>query len=394
MVEAVVRLARDLRAAGETVSAAEVRDASAAVAALGVTDREQLRWALRACLAKSESARATFEPLFEAHFTVPWPWDEPGKKKRRRKDRPAEAGAGKSSGRGAAPQPRQPLEQEQGRAEQAELRRESELGRQVAIGRARQRVAQRRADHPARRALDRRLEPAEELAIDRELERLGRVLRTRYGRRRYQASHGRLDLRRTVTAAVRTGGWPIRLARRRQRLARPRLLVLCDVSGSVARVSRFLLRLLHETQRLFDQTHGFVFVDRPILAAPLFRQADFESALETLDELPGLDLHAYSDYGHLFVRLLQDQGELLTSRTSLLILGDGRSNQFDPQTWAFAEIASRVRRVIWLNPERPERWHTGDSQLRAYQPWLDHLIGAGTAEALAAGVEALLVELP
>ncbi|NUQ01737.1 MAG: VWA domain-containing protein, partial [Armatimonadetes bacterium] len=193
-----------------------------------------------------------------------------------------------------------------------------------------------------------------------------------------------------IALAARTGGVPLRLLRRQRRILKPRLLVLCDVSGSVRRTAGFLLRLLHTTQRLFDQTAAFVFVDRPVSAAPLLRAGDATRGLAELETLAGLDLYALSDFGNLFVELLDDHATLLTSRTSLLVLGDARCNRFDPQVWALEGIARRVAHLVWLNPERRERWYTADSRLRDYQPWIDHLLPAETPADLAAGVEALL----
>jgi uncharacterized protein with von Willebrand factor type A (vWA) domain len=198
-----------------------------------------------------------------------------------------------------------------------------------------------------------------------------------------------VDVRATIAAGARHGGVPFRLVKRVRRIEQPRLYVLCDVSGSVIRSARFLLRLLHETQRLFASTHGDLFVDRPVSAAPLFRHADFDRALDQLEELPGLDLQAMSDFGHTFIRVLADRHHLLTPTTSVLILGDARCNRFDPQPWALQDIAARVARVVWLNPEQQSKWYTHDSRLRDYQPWITHLLPAATLDELAAGIDLL-----
>jgi uncharacterized protein with von Willebrand factor type A (vWA) domain len=401
VTEQLLAFARALRGAGLPVSTADVLTAAAAVRAAGIEERDTFRLALRACLLKANEHSTPFDRLFDVFFHVPWPGDGEAKRKGQRphQGRPAGRGRPKPEPPAAptpATQPTQPRKSE----EEEEHRRRGRLAaamtpppeheRQQAVAKVRLETERRNADSLARRPLWSKPTPLELRGLEREAERLGRLLLTRFGRRYRRAARGRLDMRATVAAATRTGGVPFRLVRRVKKLQRPQLLVLCDVSGSVARTARLLLRLLHATQRLFDRTDGFVFVDRPIAAAPLFRHADFDAALEALESLPGLDLHQSSDFGHVFVKLLSDHARLLTRRTTLLVLGDARCNRFDPQTWALQEIAARVSRVVWLNPERRGRWYSADSRLRDYETCIDHLLPAETLEELAAGITELM----
>ncbi len=403
MIDTLTALAQALRDAGVPASPAEVTDAAQALAAAGTSERRICRLALRACLAKSAEHFATFDRLFDAYFSAPWP-STPAAGQKHRRQRPATEGWRSSGGHGQAPVPSPSPPESPGRRVAApeepaprgrsgparRLREETRRQQQVARARARaERDRQRRAA-PARQPIRKAQTAAEVADLEREVERLGRLLRTRYGRRWRSAPSGRIDLRATIATGVRQGGVPWRLLRRRRTILKPRLLVLCDVSGSVARTARLLLRLLHETHRLFDRTAGFVFVDRPVAAAPLFRHADFDTALADLAALPGLNLHAYSDFGNVFVRLLTDHLDLLHPRTALLVLGDARCNQFDPQAWAFETIAARVGRVCWLNPEQRERWYTHDSRLRDYEPAIDCLLPAATVSDLAHGLDRLL----
>lgn len=404
MTEHLAGFARALRQAGEPVAVAEVLDAAAAVRAAGVGDRATFRLALRACVAKSPAAGELFDRLFDAWFSVPWPVnEEAGKRKKGQRQRPTGEGHRPSGGpaaqqlplpaavpqqAGRAAEPDGPPER--GRGGRARLaRQEAQRQHRVARQRAVEAERRQRGQVLRQRPLRTRLPAAEAEDLAREVERLGRLLRTQVGRRYARAGGGRLDLRATTTTGLRTGGVPFRLLRRRPRVLKPRLLVLCDVSGSVIRTARFLLRLLHETQRLFDRTEGFVFVDRPVSALPLFRQADFGDALAELERLPGLDLHALSDFGNVFYEVLHRHAELLTRRTTVLVLGDARCNRFDPQAWALVEIRRRIANVVWLNPEQAGRWYTHDSRLRDYQPHLDHLLPAACLDDLAAAVRLL-----
>ncbi|MCC7493897.1 MAG: VWA domain-containing protein [Fimbriimonadaceae bacterium] len=401
MVERLSGFARALRAAGLGVSPAEVQDAARALAAVEVAERTVVRDVLAACLVKSAEHRPAFERLFESWFLVPWPPGEVGTRKRRSRQRPTEQGQQRGRGRGqSVVPPEQPQETGQapqpgeqprdGRQQSSLARQQGELQAQAQAARERHALQQQRAAGLAQRPLWRRCPADEATALDRECERLGRLLVTRHGRRTRRDARGHVDLRSTIARAARTYGVPWPLLRRRRRVSQTRLLVLCDVSGSVIRAARFLLRLLHTTGRLFDRTTGFVFVDRPVPAASLFRQADFDQALADLERLPGLDLHALSDFGHLAVRLLDQHAPLLTATTTLLVLGDARCNRFDPQVWAWEQLAARVAQIVWLNPERRDRWYTADSRLRELEPHLTHLLPATTLADLAAAIGELL----
>jgi hypothetical protein len=396
LTDHLVGFGRALRQAGLPVSTAEVLAAATAARAAGIADRETFRLALRACLVKDPQHLTPFDRLFAAWFHVPWP--ATGERRRQPGGKPASRqpthrgaptpGAGPpraTPGRQSKPAEPQDRPADRPRPSPADFERPEHERRQE-VARARAALEQSRQSQPGRRPLWRRATSEEQCGLEREADRLGRLLRTRLGRRLRRAPHGRPDLRATVARAARTGGAPLAILRRRRRLARPRLLVLCDVSGSVIAAAGLLLRLLRTVARRFDQTTVFVFVDRPIEASPLLRAAD---PLPALERLEGLDLQASSDFGHVFVKLLADHPALLTRRTSLLVLGDARCNQFDPQVWALDEIARRVAHIVWLNPDRRGRWFTGDCRLAAYQPYLTHLLPAETLEDLAAGLALL-----
>lgn len=372
-------------------------DAAAAVRAAGIDDRDRFRLALRACLSKSPQHCTAFDRLFDAFFSVPWPGEGRGSAKRQAGQRPGQrpAGRGQRAGQTPAAQGKPAAEPKPSEADRpsptaAALEPVDEAQRQQAVARSAAELREAEGRRLGRRPLWQRPDPVDEAALAREAERLGRLLRTRYSRRWRHAEHGRVDLRATVARAARTGGVPWRLVRRRRRIARPRLLLLCDVSGSVRRSSELLLRMVHQLGRISDRPAGFVFVDRPVDATPLFRCADFDDALAALDDLAGLDRQALSDFGHVFAKLLSDHADLLGPRTCLVVLGDARCNRFDPGVWALEDIARRCARVVWLNPERAGRWYTADSALRAYSPAIDHLLPAETLEDLAAGLEVAL----
>jgi uncharacterized protein with von Willebrand factor type A (vWA) domain len=262
---------------------------------------------------------------------------------------------------------------------------------------------------PARRDLRRRMSLAEEQELAAAVGRLVERIRLRRSFRLRRATRGRLDLRRVFRENLAHGGVPFVLPYRRPRRRRSRVVLLIDVSWSTARAAGLFLALAHELLRRAADTRVLFFVDRAVdasaavdrwlargrTAAPAPAGARLGpgsgilrggvSFAGLLDALPGLNLHAPSDYGRAFHHLLRSPLCPTGRGTLLVVLGDGRTNRFDPQDWTFEEIAARCGAVLWLVPEAPEEWGTGDSALAAYLPRVDAAVDvrdlAGLAQA-------------
>ncbi|MGW0454376.1 MadC family VWA domain-containing protein [Gordonia sputi] len=170
------------------------------------------------------------------------------------------------------------------------------------------------------------------------------------------ADRGSLDMRRTMRCAVRTDGVPLTLWRRNRTPGPVRLLVLVDVSLSVRPVAGFILRLAQTLYEFGDHCEVVAFVDRPVLVTTALRTAAADDALTAVLATDDLDLSATSDYGRMLTELLEIHRGLITPRTSVLVVGDARSNGFDPRVDLFAELARRVHRVAWLTPEPRRYW--------------------------------------
>ncbi|MCZ0912558.1 VWA domain-containing protein [Gordonia amicalis] len=196
----------------------------------------------------------------------------------------------------------------------------------------------------------------EQADIDRACHRL--VQRMRGAPRRVigRGDRGTLDIRATMRAAVATDGVPAELWRRRPRPGPVRLLVLVDVSLSVRPVTGFILRLAQTLHRFGDQCEVVAFVDRPVRVTAALRAASADAALAAVLAADGLDLAATSDYGQMFAGLLGEFGDLVTPRTSVLVVGDARSNGFDARTDLVAEIRRRAHRLAWVTPEPSRYW--------------------------------------
>jgi hypothetical protein len=189
-------------------------------------------------------------------------------------------------------------------------------------------------------------------------------LRLQRGQRRSNA----VDFRQTIRGSLATGGVPAEIRYHPADRPRPELLVLADVSGSVAQFAQFSLYLLHSLSRHFGHVRSFAFVDGIDEVTALFRACDHpaEAARQIIsnDKLIWFDGH--SDYGHAMEVFLAQWGHLVSARTTVLIIGDGRSNDRHPQAWVLREVARRADAVHWLNPEPQAAWGTGDSAMGDY----------------------------
>lgn len=259
-----------------------------------------------------------------------------------------------------------------------EIRRRIEGFRALVGTEARRRVAERRgADEIARRAIAPTADRVDFLVAGRaqldELRRtvqpLARKLATRLAARRRRAARGHIDLRRTLRGSLSTGGIPMRPVLRRRRPARPELVLLCDVSGSVAGFANFTMLLVQALHDQFSKVRVFAFVNRVDEVTDLITRgrADPEGlAGRIISGAAVTGYHGSSDYGSALGEFTERYTEAVTSRSTVFVLGDARTNMSDPNVPALRAIASRARRVYWLNPEGRAQWQTGDSAAGTY----------------------------
>ena len=210
-----------------------------------------------------------------------------------------------------------------------------------------------------------------DMKIMRELIRkLAKRLATRHARRRKKAHRGMLDVRRTMRRNMSNDGLLFNLHWKRTKVERPRLVVMCDVSGSVAAVSRFFLMFLYSLDEVMPRTRSFVFSNRA-------GEISDKMAAGDMDEVMTQALRDYgggsTDYGMAMEDLAQAVLDEMDHRSTLLVLGDARSNFGDPGHLILKEMATRARRVIWLNPEPEASWNTGDSEMRRLGAYCSHV---------------------
>ncbi len=198
---------------------------------------------------------------------------------------------------------------------------------------------------------------------------LARTLATRLAARRRRSRAGAIDLRKTLRKSMSTGGVPIDVVLRKPRPARPELVVLCDVSGSVAGFSHFTLLLVHALRQQFSRVRVFAFIDTTDEVTHLFGpEADLAVAIQRITREAGVYTRdGHSDYGNAFASFTENFPGVLSPRSSLLILGDGRTNYRNPAVDVLTHLVSSSRHAHWLNPEPRHLWGSGDSAVPRYE---------------------------
>ena len=221
--------------------------------------------------------------------------------------------------------------------------------------------------------------------------RMARRIASRHARRRFNRKDGRLDPRRTIRSNIAHDGVPFRLAWRYTRVERPKVVALCDVSGSVAAAAQFLLLLLYSLREVMSDLRAFAFSSHLEDVDDLLAGRPFEEAAAGIMERIGF---RPTDYGRTLAGLEQGHLDLIDRRTTLIVLGDARNNRGDPRTASLEKLHQRAKRIIWLNPEPRPFWGTGDSEMLRYLPFCHVARVCNTLRHLERAVDDLLAARP
>ena len=216
----------------------------------------------------------------------------------------------------------------------------------------------------------------EELAsLRRAIAPLTRKLAVRLARKRRHGRKGPLDFRSTMRHSLSTGGVPVDPKFRYPRPAKPEIIVIADISGSVAAFARFTLHLVHAISSQFSKVRSFVFIDGIDEITRFFETAeDVGDAIHRINtEADVVWVDGHSDYGHALSVFWDRWGDEISPRASVLLLGDARNNYHATQSWVVQEIRHRARHVYWLNPEPRAYWDTGDSVVGEYAVHCDEV---------------------
>jgi uncharacterized protein with von Willebrand factor type A (vWA) domain len=205
-----------------------------------------------------------------------------------------------------------------------------------------------------------------------------------------RARRGRIDPGRTLRAMTRTGGVPFKPVRRQRRRDKPRLILLCDVSDSVRTASRFMLELVYAAHELFDRTRSFVFVSELGETTTLFEKEPVRTALAVAYSGEVVSVTDNSNYGRVLRAFEARHLPVIDRRTTVVILGDGRTNYHDAAEDTLGRIRARARALYWFCSEPRAAWLTGDSAMPRYAPKCTKVFEVSTARELEDATRALV----
>jgi hypothetical protein len=224
-----------------------------------------------------------------------------------------------------------------------------------------------------------RIEPRQVEQMRRLIRQIARRLRERYSKPRKRQRRGHLDVRRTIRRNAAWGGVPFLTAWKRKRRDKPKIVALCDVSGSVAKVSDFFLLLIHSLHEVVSDVRSFAFSGHLIEVSDILESKSPEEAMAEIMSKVGF---GSSDYGNSFDDFEREWMNSITQKTTVIVLGDARSNNLDPRADILRRIAERSKRLVWLNPEGRMAWGFGDSEMPRYATFCTVVRQCATAQQL------------
>jgi uncharacterized protein with von Willebrand factor type A (vWA) domain len=209
--------------------------------------------------------------------------------------------------------------------------------------------------------------------LQRAIYPLTRALAARLAQRRRHRHRGTLDFRQTVRHSLSYGGVPAEPKFKRPRPSKPEIMVVADISGSVASFARFTLQFVYAMQSEFSKVRSWVFIDGVDEVTRFFDESDeLVTAINRVNtEADVVWVDGHSDYGHAFEVWHERHIREVTRKTSIILLGDARNNYHAAQAWTLSEMRKRARRLFWLDPEPRGYWDTGDSIISEYAPYCD-----------------------
>ena len=208
---------------------------------------------------------------------------------------------------------------------------------------------------------------------------IARRLRERYSKPRKRQRRGHLDTRKTLRRNAAWGGVPFLTSWKRRHRDRPKIVAICDVSGSVAQVSDFFLLLIHSLHEVVDDVRSFAFSGHLIEVSDIL---DSKTPEEAMSEIMSKAGFGSSDYGGSFRDFEKDFMRSVTPKTTVIVLGDARTNNLDPRADILRTISERSKRLVWLNPEGRMAWGWGDSEMPRYAAFCSVVRQCATAKQL------------
>ncbi len=219
------------------------------------------------------------------------------------------------------------------------------------------------------------------------VDRIAKKLIAKHSRRLKRTRRGVLDVRKTLRSNAGYGGTPFDLRWKTKKKDKPRIVAICDVSGSVARVVRFFLMLIYSLKEAAPDVETFAFSGRLEDVGDTLKSEEFTPAMDQIVNSIGI---SSTDYGQSLSDLKTDYWNKIDRRSTVIVLGDGRSNYGDPRSDLIAEAKERSKRLIWLCPEPESLWGTGDSAIPQYLPHLNKIVHVATVNDLERVIDEVL----
>lgn len=221
---------------------------------------------------------------------------------------------------------------------------------------------------------------------------LTRKLAIKLARKRRHRNRGGLDFRNTIRRSLSYGGVPVEPRFKHRKPSKPEIVVLADISGSVAAFARFTLHLVYAMSGQFSKVRSFVFIDGLDEVTEFFDQSEeMEAAIYRVNtEANVVAVDGHSDYGNALEVFDTHYFSAITPKTTVLILGDARNNYHTSQSWVIQKIAQSARQVFWMNPEPKAYWNTGDSIIKDYGQYCDDVFEVRNLRQLESFVESVL----
>ena len=218
---------------------------------------------------------------------------------------------------------------------------------------------------------------------------MAKKMAARYAKPRRRRLRGQLDARRTIRRNMGWGGIPFITVWKQKRIEKPRVMVLCDVSGSVAAMAQFLLMFMYAVNEALSDIRSFAFAGSLDEVSDILEKHPVEEAIAQIMSTIG---YGSSNYGNSFADFADGWMKYVTNKTTVIILGDARGNRTDPRVEILSELSARAKRVIWLNPEYRSAWGTGDSDMFRYAPFCNLVTVCNTLRHLERVISDILEE--
>ncbi|MDD5712416.1 MAG: VWA domain-containing protein [Smithellaceae bacterium] len=205
------------------------------------------------------------------------------------------------------------------------------------------------------------------------IEQLVRKLKDIVSRRYARKNRGILDVKKTIRRAARYQSVPIEIHFRKRPPHKSKIVALCDVSSSVWAAARFMLSMVYSLHECFTRVNSFVFVSGIAEVTEIFDNNEVNLAIDKVLKEADIEYLTSTDYGETLRQFKENYMDCLNKKTTLIIIGDARTNYSNPEERILGEMREKCRRVIWLNPEPEQYWYSGDSEMSSYRPYCHEL---------------------